>query len=87
MVAKHIHFGTTNLASIGKSRTRGALTEKGHAQAKLERNAKLGGKQGKAQTCDRGARSQSLACGIAQASIRLLLRVLDLAVSLWNNDS
>ena len=79
VVAELIHFNTTHLASA-KSGTRKGLTEQRHAQAKLERRAKLGGLGGKAET--REAREASRWRGIEQASIRLLLRILDLPISL-----
>ena len=87
MIAEAVHLDATCLAFRAKGRTREGLTVQSEAQSVLECSTKLCGEQGETEACNWGARSQSLAWGIEQASIRLLLRTLDFAVSFWNKTS
>ena len=80
MIAEAVHLDATCLAFRAKGRTREGLTVQSEAQSVLECSTKLCGEQGETEACNWGG-EEPLAWGIEQASIRLLLRTLDFAVS------
>ena len=86
MIAEAIHLFTTSLAFGAEGRARKGLTVHREAQRNLSAGNCVESKARPSPAIG-GASSQSLACGVEQASIRLLLRTLDLAISFWNMTS